>query len=461
MIFPYGKAPFSILLLAVAALILWLFVNVGPAGDKPDLVFVTFAKNHIPAYEEAIAQFAKRHNVKIDVQLVDQRVLSSRLQSALLTGADVPDMVELLTGTMGYFTRGPLEDVGFVDLTDRLHDEGLYDRLVASRFSLWSSRGRVFAIPHDVHPVMLCYRRDLVEELGIDVASLTTWDRFVAMGRRITKDLDGDGNPDCYAIDLPSAGAWGLEILIGQRGGGLFDGRGRVTFDTDLMAETILWYVHQTRGARRIAYEAGWGQPLAKAMTDGLVLFYICPDWRTKMFETDVPKLKGKLALMPLPAWKAGGRRTSTWGGTGLAITKSCRNQALAWKLAKLLYLKKEDLGKRFAASNIIPPVKDAWDLKAFKKPSEFYCGQRIGQLYAGLAPTTPPDYVSPYTGLAQSKLSEAFLDAVDHHARDGDDGLLAFTRKRLDHHAAYVRGVMDRNAFLRDHAASPGGKGR
>ena len=34
------------------------------------------------------------------------------------------------------------------------------------------------------------------------------------------------------------------------------------------------------------------------------------------------PAWAGKLALMPLPAWREGGLRTSTWGGTGLAFTK-------------------------------------------------------------------------------------------------------------------------------------------
>src|SRR3712207_7661431 len=49
----------------------------------------------------------------------------------------------------------------------------------------------------------------------------------------------------------------------------------------------------------RVAFPAGWGQNLAKAMIDGLVLFIICPDWRTMQFEIDVPSLKGKLGLMP------------------------------------------------------------------------------------------------------------------------------------------------------------------
>ena len=45
------------------------------------------------------------------------------------------------------------------------------------------------------------------------------------------------------------------------------------------------------------------------------MLFLVTPDWRSKSYERDIGKLAGKMALMPLPAVKEGGRRTSTWGG--------------------------------------------------------------------------------------------------------------------------------------------------
>ena len=95
----------------------------------------------------------------------------------------------------------------------------------------------------------------------------------------------------------------------------------------------------QIQGPTRIAFPAGWGQNLAKAMIDGLVLFYFCPDWRTMQFEMDVPSLKGKLGLMPLPAWEPGGLRTSTWGGDGAGVPEAAAsNFDLAWKLAMYLY---------------------------------------------------------------------------------------------------------------------------
>ena len=452
--FPYGQAPFWILVLAVATgLLLLVFVNFSDQIEY-DLVFVTFARSHLEAYQKATEEFEKEHGVKIHLQLVSDRAVKDRLQSALMTDAEVPDLVEILADSMGYFTQGPVEDIGFIDLTDRLHQEkidgvSLYDRFVESRFSRLSRNNRIYALPHDVHPLMLCYRRDIFEDqLGFSTDQIQTWDDFTRIGRQVTQDFDGDGNPDRFMIDLNKAGGDVIIPLLQQRGEGLFDESGRLTIDTDGVAETIVWYIKQCYGPNRIAFSAGWGQSLAKTISDGLVLFYYCPDWRSKQFETDVPHLEGKLALMPLPAWEPGGRRTSTWGGSGLAITKACKNKDLAWAYAKKLYLKKEDLGERFIDSYILPPVKDAWELPIFQTPIPLYSNQAIGQLYASQAPNIPPNYGSPYYDLARIKMNEAFMNAAQYYQNEGESELMDYTKTELRRVSNYVKKVMAHNVF-------------
>jgi arabinosaccharide transport system substrate-binding protein len=424
--FPFGRAPLWLLVCALVSGLMVLASELRLNAERPDLVLATFVPAQHAAYERLLPQFEKTHGVSVKAELVTWQALRGRLQNALLAGAKVADLVELSEDSMGFYTRGPLSDIGFLDLTERIEREGLRKKIVDSRFSLWSTRGRVFALPHDVHPVMLTYRRDLVEELGIDVSKLETWDDFVTMGRRITRDLNGDGVPDRYALDLPMSGSWGLRTLLIQRGGSLIDARGHYDLTAPHIADTIEWYIEQTFGPERIAFEFGWGQPLAKALLDGLALFYITPDWRTQLFEMDVPKLRGKLGVMPLPAWTPGGRRTSVWGGSGLAITKQCRRPELAWELAKFLYLNEAELGRRFAETGVLPPFVDAWDQPELTAPDPFYSGQRVGQLFASLAPQTPPVYSSPYRSVVEVKLDEAFGRAVQHYKLHGKYGFRA-----------------------------------
>jgi hypothetical protein len=66
-----------------------------------------------------------------------------------------------------------------------------------------------------------------------------------------------------------------------RRGGQLFDAEGHVAFDSDVTADVIRWHIQQTHGPAKITYDAGQDQPMLKVMTDGLVLFYVAPDWRS------------------------------------------------------------------------------------------------------------------------------------------------------------------------------------
>jgi len=453
--FPYGTAPLAILLLAVASgMCLVVPRESAEMSDAraPDLVYATFVKEHAEAYRPAIAKFEQRYGVKIQLEVVDQKALQDRLQSALQVGAQVPDMVELLYGTLGLFTRGPLEGVGFVDLTDQVHKTGLYDRLVRNRFVRWSSRGHIFALPHDVHPVMLAYRRDLVEQLGIDVNQLSTWDEFCRVGRQVVAKTTGpDGIPAHYMIDLPNDGSDVLLFLILQHGGSLFNAAGEVAFDSEQSLDVMCWYVKQEIGKDRISFPCGMGQGFSMAVIDGLCLFYMCPDWRTIGIESDIPSVAGKMSLMPLPAWYPGGVRTSTWGGTGLAFTKQCRNFDLAWKLAMYLYYDPDQLGPRFAATHILPPLKAAWNRPEFFQPSAFWSGVELGRAYAQLAPDVPQEHDTAYNSMAISKLSEAYSNTADYYASHGDQGLRDYARAELHRCADRVRVIMDRNVFLKE----------
>ncbi len=446
--FPYGRAPFWIAVVALCSTAAWVATR-GRRTPRPDLVLVTFTQSHYDAYRRAVPAFERAHAVTVQVEFTNWTPLRSRLQNAMLAGTEVPDLAEVFEGSLGFFTRGATEDIGLCDLTDRLRADGLTNRLVASRFSLWSAQGRLYALPHDVHPVMLAYRRDLVEAAGIDVATLDTWDKFVAAGQRVTRDLDGDGVVDRYMLDLRADADWGLTTLMFQRGGALFDPDGNVAFDSEIVAQTILWYLRQSQGPHKIAYDAGWGQSTAKAMSDGLVLFFITPDWRSFQFEEEEPWLRGKMALMPLPAWAPGERRTSVWGGTGLMMMRATKRPDLAWELAKYLYFDAASLGTHFAETNLVPVLKDAWTRPELDAPNPYYSNQRIGRMYAALAPDTPPVYSSAVDAVARAKLNEAYSRCVERYRRDGEAGLLETIRGELGRAADDVRRMAERNHTL------------
>jgi arabinosaccharide transport system substrate-binding protein len=131
-----------------------------------------------------------------------------------------------------------------------------------------------------------------------------------------------------------------------------------------------------------------------------------------------------------------------------LGMTRKCRDPKLAYQLAEHLYLNPEDLAARFRELNILPPLKDAWTLPAFDEPRAYWSGQRIGRLYAELAADVPPQYTSPFIGMAKGKMGEVVSACATYYRSHGDEGFEAFVRARLKESADYVRTQMKRNPF-------------
>ncbi len=436
--FPYGLAALALLVLALLS---GGYIAARPEPKKKTtLVFWTFAKPHYESYLKALPQFEKEHpGVTVDIQLVALTAVQQRLRAAFWADLEVPDMVETEISGAGSFFRGAPENIGFLDLTDRIELDHLKERMVAPRFSAYTKAGRIYGLPHDVHPVQLAYRRDIFEKEGVDVSKIETWDDFMAVGRKLTIPNQR------YMIQLSDTGGDDMALLLFERGGGYFNADGQCSFDDENGVQSMLQYVPIVAGPKKIGNNIGSGQQFSQSVQDGYLLCFPVADWKTKTFETDIPQMSGKMALMPFPAIVKGGRRTSTAGGTMLGITKGCKNQDLAWELAKFLYLSPQDLADRFTKTNIIPPVRAAWALPAFNKPNPYWSNQPLGATFARLAPETPPQYGSPFVELAKSKMTQALVACVQKYNTDGDNGFEAFVRAEMTARANEVRDMMSR----------------
>ena len=439
--FPYGRAALSMLLLGIVS---GLWIAAHPAPKKTStLVFWTFAKPHYEAYLKAVPEFERTHpGVKVELQLVPGQAVGNRLQAAFWSNLDVPDMVETEITTAGSFFRGPVKDVGFADLTDRIHQSGLWDRMVQARFAPYTSRGHIFGLPHDVHPVQIAYNREIFEREHIDVSKIKTWDDFIAIGHRLTIPNKR------YMIELSDSDGGNYETMLFQHGGGYFDPQGRCIMDDDAAVRTMQFYIPLVAGPHKIGNTLGGNQILTQAVEEGYLLCLLCPDWRSKSIEQDIPKMRGKMALMPLPSVAPGTPQTSTWGGTMMGITKNCKNQDLAWEFALHLYADKPQLAQRFADTNILPALRDAWNQPAFTSPNPYWSNQPLGATYAQLAPQVPFQYSSPFIGVAKSKLGEALIACVQKYNSDGDRDFEPFVRARLKQSADEVRRLAARNPY-------------
>lgn len=419
-------------------------------GDA--VVFWLFSPEHKLLYVPLLEQAEGGMERPLDMQLMSIAAIERRMMSGFFGGLPTADLIEVERAVVGRAFTGPLESVGFLDLTDRLRDEGLLDEINPPSFGPVTSRGRIFGLPHDVHPVLLAYRSDIVEAAGIDLSTVETWDDFFAAMAPLMKDEDGDGKPDRYALSFWPTHLDNIEVLLLQGGGTLFDEQDRPVIDTprnaELLARMVSWCVGPDRVAEDIDDFSATGH---QQRVDGYAIAYLAPDWMCGIWKMHVPKLAGTVKLIALPAFEPGGRRTSVRGGTVLGIPKDAPDVDAAWAYAKMLYTSPEVARQMYELTDIISPVSSLWDDPVYHQPDPFFSGQAKGKLYIEQAPHVPMRTSSPYNRQAVFLVRDAAVELSEFARREGvyDAPSLEKEAARLlaDVQARMVR-VMERSAF-------------
>lgn len=432
-----------------------------PPSVRAGLSLWVFAQPHHLAYLPVIKTWnAEQANPAHHAEslLIDFPALERRLLSGLLSGTPVGELVEVERAVAARTFTGPLDDIGFYDLTDRLREEGLMEVINPPSFAPWISRGRIFGIPHDVHPILLVYRSDLTDAAGIDMTKVETWEEFFTALRPLMADANGDGHPDRYLMNFWPSNVALLEGLLLQAGGGFFGANEQLVIDSEVNAHVLASLATWCGGPARVALDVPDFNAAGNTLRlRGTVVAALMPDWLAGRWRLDMPELAGKLRLMPMPSWERGGLRTTTYGGTMLGIPKATNDFEAAWRLAKRLYLDPETHVSFFRGTNIIPPVRTSWTHPAFSEPDPYFGGQLVGKLYIDQAGNIPMRTSSPYNNFALDRVADALLKLVDIADRDqvsDPAALLDAARAELKNAQHQTARQIDRNVFFRADAA-------
>lgn len=413
------------------------------------------AKAHYEGYDSLEADWNQAHPAKqrFNITLLNAVALERRMLAGFLAGTPVADMMETHLGIAAKAFLGPVKNIGFVDLTERLHREGIYDRINTPSFAPYTSRGHIFGLPHDVHPVLLTYRSDLVEAAGIDVSGIETWADYFRVMSPLMQDFDGDGRPDRYLLNAWDTRGDVAIMLILQAGGRLFDQNDYPTVNDPINAEVLARLVTWITGPKRVCIDVPTNTSSGyRQLLDGVVIGTMTPDWMVGTWKLENPRLGGKLKLMPLPAWEKGGRRTSVAGGTMIGIAKTSQNIDLSWQFAKYLYLSPKLAEHMFRTTSIISPVKTLWSQPFYDEPDPYFSGQPSGRMFIQQAPDVPPRSSSPYTTDAGERVTSALIDLRAYADRNGiyDETRLRLEAQRLlDRQEASLKRLIGRNQFL------------
>lgn len=440
-------------IIALLAIVSGVIVVAMPVRRAPGLELWMFSPEHANMYKPATEAWQKQTGEPVNISVFGIPALARRVMGGFFAGIETADLVECERQMVGPMFSGPLDSVGFVDLTDRIKAEGLLERINPPSFTPWTSRGRIFGMPHDVHPVLLAYRADIIEAAGIDMSTVETWADFERVLRPLMADKNGDGQPDRYLLGFWETHMDNLEVLLLQGDGALFDADGRCVMAQERNAEIVAEVLSWCLGERRFCADINEWTNAGHAQTiDAYALAFLMPDWMCGIWMEQMPQLSGKVKLMPMPAFEPGGRRTSVRGGSMMGIPKTARDVDAAWAFSRDLYLSPDLARRLFETNGIITPVREHWSNPVFDEPRPFFSGQATGRLYIEQAPNVPPRPASPYYRTALLRLQDAAVSVAEQARSKGlssPKDLLPLARKALEEAQASVERQMDRNVFL------------
>ncbi|MFG2517516.1 ABC transporter substrate-binding protein [Streptomyces sp. NPDC048527] len=351
--------------------------------------------------------FEKRHpGTTVDVVDIGYDNAYDKITVGLRGGSGLADVLTVEGSYMPRYTAN--FPSGFYDLTSLGgRYGGDFDR--AAWRTVTGKAGAVLALPWDIGPCALYYRTDHFRAAGIDPKTLLTWDDYVAAGVR-TKNATGR---KLLILDSTDAGI--LPMLLQQQGQSYFKG-GRVAVDTPeaVRAMTLMKTLHDKD---LVDYEKGW-DGLVTGTKEGKVTTTPTAAWWTGTLTEEMPELKGKFGVVPLPGFTADGIRTSNIGGSTLSVPAQSKNPRLAWAFIEFLLTGKANQVSMLKREGLFPAYLPALDDPYLSAKQDYFGGQPALDVFARLARSIPPvEYNKD-----DAKASDIMISAVNGVMLRGKD---------------------------------------
>ncbi|MDI4632851.1 extracellular solute-binding protein [Pelomonas sp. V22] len=413
---------YAALLIALAALA--AFAAAPAWAGKSTLTVATFPD--LDRAAKAAAPTWARLHPDIELKIVSLQYADhhTAMTTALATGSGLPDVMALDFRFIGKFAAsGGLEDLA------RPPYNGLALREQFVRYTFpqaLNADGALAAIPADIGPGTLLYRKDLIDKAGVTEQDLTrSWASYLAAGQKIKAATGAYLMAD--AADLRD-----ILLRAGLKDGeGIyFDKRGQVLVQSPRFVQAF----ELGRAARRAGLDAGapaWTNDWAAGFKQGRIATQMMGAWLTGHLRNWLaPDTSGLWRSAVLP-----GGVYASYGGSFYAIPKKAANKQSAWEFIRLLTADKETQLNSLRLVDNFPALVAAQQDPLFDEPMPFLGGQKARQLWRDIAAQVPAIPVNKYDAVATAiirdefeqvlsegkEIAQALLDArvlIEHRAR-------------------------------------------
>lgn len=315
-----------------------------------------------PTYMQMINEFNSTHpNIHVDVEVIGWNDFHSKLLSSV-TGGGGPDTSSFkLTWQPEFIGQDallPLDDFinkwsGKEDVVDNLWDVMSYED------------GKHYVMPWELQVLYMYYRPSMFEKAGVEVPE--TWDEFLEVAKKLTKDTDNDGKIDQYGFGMRGARGghepWASFILAYISGNDFFDEQGNCTLNTPEAIKANDLFLDLFRKHKVVPPTApadGFNEVIAnfKSGRTAMTVHHI------KSHKGMIEQFGDDVDAFPVPAGSQG--RWTSLGDTENVIYKSTKHPEEAFTF--ISWLSEKDQIERWAKSTgNVPILKSSQELDCFK----------------------------------------------------------------------------------------------
>jgi multiple sugar transport system substrate-binding protein len=189
--------------------------------------------------------------------------------------------------------------------------------------------GSYWAIPYDVEPQVLYYRKDLFQKYGLTVP--TTWDQFAADAKTLRT-----ADPQAHLVNFPADDPSTFAALAWQAGAKWFSTSGdswNVNL-TDPATQKVAAYWQNLVASGGITAGQTSSPAVQADLTNGNLLTYLSGPFEAAYLKGGFAAESGDWAEAPLPTW-TGQPGSGTVGGSAYPVSKTTKNTAASLEFAE------------------------------------------------------------------------------------------------------------------------------
>lgn len=346
------------------------------SDGKVELTFM-FRGNpqELEAYKATVKRYEEANkDVKVTMVQTAPDQYDTKLKSAI-AGRKIPDVFFYNPAQVkAYVNSGVLLDITeHVEGSSEIKIDDIWEAGVNKyRFDGETlGQGEIYGLPKDLGPFALGYNKTMFEEAGIplpDKDKPYTWDEFIDVAKKLTKDNDGDGKMDQYGTGFNVN--WALQPFVWSNGADWINEEGtKVTIDDPKFIEALQFFVDQ-QNKYQITPSIGDAQTLDtyQRWLKGQLAFFPVGPWDMAAFKE---QLKFEYDLLPWPAGSTG--ESSAWvGSLGIGVGATTKHAKEAAELAMYLSADQEGQQALVDAQVQLPnsvEVADTWAADTSIKP--------------------------------------------------------------------------------------------